>query len=185
MSTKRLSREDWLAAGFRAIAARGPVALKAESIARNLGTTKGSFYWHFKDLPDYRTAMLALWAERTMSDVKDAVEAEASPRDRLLALVAEASRDAPPEFGGRAVEPAIRAWALQDKCVAKALARADRARLDLLDTLLCDLGIQSPELAAAIYGAYIGLDDLTSRGHADIATGLAALIEAILPPHSP
>ncbi|MFN3661424.1 TetR family transcriptional regulator [Yoonia sp.] len=45
--------EDWLMAGFRALASHGPSALRAAALARDLGTTKGSFYWHFKDLPDY------------------------------------------------------------------------------------------------------------------------------------
>ncbi|MEH6751885.1 MAG: TetR family transcriptional regulator, partial [Paracoccaceae bacterium] len=36
-------------AGLAALAEAGPVALKAEPMARRLGTTKGSFYWHFAD----------------------------------------------------------------------------------------------------------------------------------------
>ena len=64
MSTRaRLTRPDWLLAGFQALAEAGPVALKAEPMARRLGTTKGSFYWHFADVPDFHRQMLSLWAE--------------------------------------------------------------------------------------------------------------------------
>ena len=44
-------------AGFRALARSGARALRAEALARDLDTTKGSFYWHFKDLPDYLTRL--------------------------------------------------------------------------------------------------------------------------------
>jgi len=43
----RLGKADWLDAGLAALAAEGPAALRAEALARQLNTTKGSFYWHF------------------------------------------------------------------------------------------------------------------------------------------
>ena len=60
---QRLSPEDWLKAGLDALAASGPEALKAEPLARALETTKGSFYWHFADVPAFRQALLEFWGE--------------------------------------------------------------------------------------------------------------------------
>ena len=34
-----------------ALAETGPEALKAEPLAARLGVSKGSFYWHFRDVP--------------------------------------------------------------------------------------------------------------------------------------
>ncbi len=44
----RLTRSDWVLAGFRALLASGPDAIRVEALARDLRATKGSFYWHFK-----------------------------------------------------------------------------------------------------------------------------------------
>ena len=40
--TQRLTREDWILAGFRALSTSGTTALRVEPVARVLGTTKGS-----------------------------------------------------------------------------------------------------------------------------------------------
>ena len=61
MTKSRLSPDKWLTAGFEALVASGPSALAAEPLARALGTTKGSFYWHFKDVPAFQDALLAAW----------------------------------------------------------------------------------------------------------------------------
>ena len=46
---QRLSREAWAAAGLRALTDGGVAAVAVEPLAASLGTTKGSFYWHFSD----------------------------------------------------------------------------------------------------------------------------------------
>jgi len=53
----RLTRDIWIDAGLKALVSDGPAALAAEPMARRMKTTKGSFYWHFKDVPAH--ALLA------------------------------------------------------------------------------------------------------------------------------
>ncbi|MBP8098362.1 MAG: helix-turn-helix transcriptional regulator, partial [Arenimonas sp.] len=43
----RLSAEDWARAALDVIAEQGLAAVAVEPLARRLGVTKGSFYWHF------------------------------------------------------------------------------------------------------------------------------------------
>ena len=43
----RLSADDWSAAALQQIGEQGVPALAVEPLARRLGVTKGSFYWHF------------------------------------------------------------------------------------------------------------------------------------------
>ena len=75
MSRKqRLSADDWLRAGLQALTASGPEALKAEPLARRLETTKGSFYWHFEDVPRYRQALLNFWRDLTVKMPKAPTE---------------------------------------------------------------------------------------------------------------
>ena len=91
-----------------------------------------------------------------------------------------ASKAPPDEFGGRKIEPAMRAWALSDSDVAKALDNLDRFRMVFIQQLLKELGIENQALAELCYGAYIGLDDLTSKNKADIASALDELKAMIL-----
>lgn len=177
--TNRLTPEDWIALGFRTLAQVGPTALKAEPLARALGTTKGSFYWHFKDVPAFHSAMLALWEDRALSDIIDALAPIPDPADRLRALAKRAAAPAPETFGGARIEPAIRAWALQNPLIAKGVAQVDAGRIAYLESLLRACG-KPRAYAVVIYGAYIGLDDLTAKGTEGCNNGLSDLIELIV-----
>jgi len=44
-----LGQDDWLRAARLALLRGGVEAVRVEKLARDLGVTKGSFYWHFKD----------------------------------------------------------------------------------------------------------------------------------------
>ena len=54
----RLSVDDWIQAGFSILAEDGLEALKIDRLCARLGVTKGSFYWHFKDMASYRAAVV-------------------------------------------------------------------------------------------------------------------------------
>ncbi|MDG1768372.1 MAG: hypothetical protein P8H36_02985 [Yoonia sp.] len=74
----------------------------------------------------------------------------------------------------------MRAWALSDGDVADALARLDQMRFGFVTELLNDLGVGASRFAPLVYAAYIGLDDLASRGHVDAPAGFAVLHDMIL-----
>ncbi|TQM89919.1 TetR/AcrR family transcriptional regulator [Roseinatronobacter monicus] len=156
----RLSAEDWLMAGFRALADRGPSALRAEALARDLGTTKGSFYWHFKDLPDYLAKLIALWETRAFGDILASLDPDLPPRGRLeqLCFLAAGCRD--PSYGGIALEPALRAWALSAPDVAEALKRMDARRIEALTDLCAGSGITDPAAPRALYALAVGIEAL-------------------------
>ena len=87
MNTVKLTRDDWLAAGFLALSRDGPTALRAEALARKLKTTKGSFYWHFADLPAFKQAMLTLWREKVAGEIIAEVMEEEDKQRRLELLI--------------------------------------------------------------------------------------------------
>ena len=180
MAKEKLSKETWLAAGFRSLADSGPSAVQIKSLSQKLGATKGSFYWHFKDLSEYKSAMLELWQTKVASDVIEDITAQQTSAEQLDALFANATRPAPQEYGGQKIESAMRAWALSDQDVGAALAELDALRLSFLKGLLDDRGLDGQVLSELIYGAYIGLDDLQSKGRANSINALAALKLMIL-----
>ncbi|MBZ0122337.1 MAG: TetR/AcrR family transcriptional regulator, partial [Roseovarius sp.] len=91
----RLSREDWLAAAEAVLADRGAGALKAEPLARHMQTTKGSFYWHFRDVPDLHAQVLARWEAAAMA-ATDAAATEAGSAAARLRALAQALADPGP-----------------------------------------------------------------------------------------
>lgn len=156
----RLTAEDWLMAGFRALARFGPTALRAEALARDLGATKGSFYWHFADLPDYQKRLIAFWEERAFDGVIVHLDPDAPARTRLeqLCLLAVELRD--PAYGGAALEPALRAWSLASTDVAQAVARMDARRRAYISALCREAGIDDPAAADTLYALAVGLEVL-------------------------
>ena len=161
-SKPRLKRDDWLAAGLAVLERIGPEALGAEPLARALGTTKGSFYWHFRDVPAFRLAVAEAWAERARA-VLDAAPGDASHADRLLRL----SHPDP-------AEASMRAWARRVPAVAKIVAGVDNDRRGALTTTLAELGLTNPEFAQIVQAAVIGMETLGDTS--PLSTLLAAIL---------
>ena len=150
----RLGKADWLNAGLAALAAEGPAALRAEALARQLGTTKGSFYWHFQDVPAFQGAVLAAWAEAQIARLP--AENTTAPTTALRALAQALAAPAGNSPAERA-ERAIRAMALSDTQAAQAVAQVDHARLASISVLLTDIGVSNPEIATLILAAAQGM----------------------------
>ena len=171
----RLTPDDWLAAGLDALRETGPGALGAEPLARRLGTTKGSFYWHFTDVPAYSAALLTLWqvaAEAALAPGKD--DGPAAARLRATAQAIAAPDAATPQ----AAEPAIRAWAATSTGAAEAVATTDARRLDCLGALLAECGIANPDMARILLGAAIGMQAL--GGQAANRDAIGSLVDLVL-----
>lgn len=180
MTREVLSHEDWLLAGLRALASGGPEAIKAERLARGLGTTKGSFYWHFKDVPAFRAAMLDHWRNRALTSIIAEIENEQTPTSALRKLAQIAARGTGNTRDDIGMEPAIRAWARSDALVAETLSKVDGERLRFLENLLRRCGVPNPDLARALYAASIGMEDLSSRDRASNDEAIGTLVDLIL-----
>lgn len=55
--------DDWIQAGYTILAEEGMNALKIDRLCSHLEVAKGSFYWHFSDMPGYRGAHIEAWGE--------------------------------------------------------------------------------------------------------------------------
>jgi len=174
----RLSPDDWLRAGFQALVETGPRALGAEPLARSLGTTKGSLYWHFRDLPDFRARLLAHWKTASLAAITAARVADGSATQKLQRLAAILHPE-DKAHGGAGVERAIRAWAQGDHTAADALAEIDRARLAYVADILRALGLTNPDFPRLVYGAYLGMEALPGT-EADNSGALSTLTAALL-----
>ncbi len=154
----RLTREDWLTAALGALAREGAPALRVEPLAKRLGVTKGSFYWHFADRPGLLSAVLAEWERRATDAVIVEVEAEVGTAadgaaERLATLFRLTAG-----VDGR-LERAVRAWATSDNEARAVQARVDGRRRAYLETQFAALGFSAGEAASRArlsYQAVIG-----------------------------
>ncbi len=80
---RRLTPDDWARAALAAIARGGIDAVAVETIAAELGATKGSFYWHFKNRDALIEAALERWEQRRTEAVIEQLEKEPDPGRRL------------------------------------------------------------------------------------------------------
>jgi AcrR family transcriptional regulator len=90
-----LTPDDWARAALRAIAGGGVDAVAVESVAAELGATKGSFYWHFKNRDALIQAALDSWEQRRTEAVIEELEREPEPAKRLRNLFAAAFERGP------------------------------------------------------------------------------------------
>jgi AcrR family transcriptional regulator len=82
----RLSAADWEQAALDLIAAQGVGAVAVEALARRLGVTKGSFYWHFPTREALLKVALERWERQDTDNVLGQVEPIADARARLSEL---------------------------------------------------------------------------------------------------
>ena len=72
---RTLSGEDWLAAALEALRESGVDGVKVLPLARRLGVSRGSFYWHFRDRGELLAAVLDYWDRWSTEVVIDALDA--------------------------------------------------------------------------------------------------------------
>jgi AcrR family transcriptional regulator len=173
MKNVRLRQKDWIKAGLDALLKGGPMALKAEPLARALGTTKGSFYWHFKDIAHFHSQVIAHWEVSALAEMIDDIEQQDSP---LTALHKQLHHNA----AKQKYEPAMRAWARSFKPAAQALEQVDTARIKYLTALLKRCDVRNPALACALYAASIGMTDLAQSDPKMPEEALDTVLDLIL-----
>jgi AcrR family transcriptional regulator len=128
-------RERWIDEGLRALAAGGPDAVRVEAIAKELGVTKGGFYWHFADRRALLDDMLDAWEKEGVDDVIQRVEADGGDGRTRLRDLFRLARSLPERLP---TELAIRDWARRDRAVHARLARVDGRRMDYMRGLFSD-----------------------------------------------
>jgi AcrR family transcriptional regulator len=111
----QLTAEDWLKLALDTLDNEGIHKVNVEHLARKLGVTKGSFYWHFKN----RETLL----KETLF--------------KLMTIITE-------EKVGR-YEAAIRAWAMHDEMAKAALHKVDEQRLKYISSVFTEIGFKKAD----------------------------------------
>lgn len=153
-SRQSLNAQDWARAALDALAAGGMDAVAVEPLARQLGVTKGSFYWHFANREALLRAALELWEKRETEDVLARVGDEADPYERIVKIFKEANA------GYRSGRLYLAIAAAEDRpLVREFVQRVSQRRLDYLVECYQALGFDLPRArhwARFAYATFMG-----------------------------
>jgi AcrR family transcriptional regulator len=149
----QLSAKDWLDQGLKTLAKSGFTALKAEPLAKAMGVSRGSFYWHFADIAAFHAAVLNHWRDIAAEQIIANIEAATKDEDPLALLLFRV-------FGERlALEKAVRTWASVDPAARAAVQAIDQRRLGYVENLLTQSGLADDVARARaqiLYWTFLG-----------------------------
>jgi AcrR family transcriptional regulator len=151
--TKRLTAQDWIDLALKTLAREGFQALKADVLARKLGVSRGSFYWHFSELDAFHAQVIEHWRQTATEAIIADLEQYDSREQRLDVLLRGA-------FGHSGLlEVRMRGWAEQNAQAARVLSDIDRRRKAYTEQMLAVAGIKPPLAATRaqlLYWTYLG-----------------------------
>lgn len=122
----RLGREDWIAAALEMLVESGVDAVQITVLARRLGVTRGSFYWHFDSRDALLNALIDRWKTQNTNVMVDTVAGAESLDDGILALFSvwlDHNR-----FDPR-LDQAVRDWSRHEAALRQGVQQEDAARV--------------------------------------------------------
>ena len=155
------SKKSWLNAALKALASGGIDKVRVESLAKNLGVTKGSFYWHFKDREQFLDELLNFWAEQSTQTVIANPDYPTDSRARVRAVAEDIVRH---DLGK--MDPHIRSWTQYDKRRARVVAKIDKVRFEFLRDLFLATGFSMSDSdlrAQSLYRYVLGEQFISVR----------------------
>ncbi len=167
-----LTARHWTEAALAAVARGGLASVAVEPLAKELGVSKGSFYWHFADRNELLEDTLALWERRDTERVIGAIGESDDATTRLHNLLHLAFASVPDGSTGPAgtVELALQANATHP-LVATTLRRVTKRRLAFLTQLYIELGLSPARARDRGLLAYTSF-----LGHAQVAHATPELL---------
>jgi AcrR family transcriptional regulator len=138
-----LGREIWLDTARQALIEEGTAGVEINKLAKRLGSSRGGFYWFFKDRAQLLDELLDYWA-RTSSVLFERVLQNPSRNgvEEYLALtnlwIDEKEYD--PRWDG-----AVRDWARTSDAVRRVVQDVDQKRIAVLERIFNDMGYTGKE----------------------------------------
>ncbi len=157
--------EHWIAAATEVLVDQGIDHVKVDLLATQLGVTRGSFYWHFRDRQDLLRRVLQAWSEATTQQLTKRLEtAHTDPLRQLRDVISLPFRGRAAARAAR-IELAIRAWARRDAMARQAVDDGDAARLAYHGQIFQALGfdVHDASMRAFILYSYEVAESVLSR----------------------
>jgi AcrR family transcriptional regulator len=146
LKTAPLQPDNWIRAAFARLANEGIESVRIELLARDLGVSKGSFYWHFRDREDLLTCVLDRW-EADEIDWLAATDVNMRAAARWARFVEHCA-----DLTRARLESAVRGWAQRDESmtarISARISGIDKKRTAHIASVLRDIGFAVPSAAS-------------------------------------
>ena len=162
-----LTPDTWIDAATEVLVDEGIDHVRVDVLANQLGVTRGSFYWHFRDREDLLRRVLQAWHARTTEQLTQRLErASVDAREQLRDVISLPFRGKAAVRGAR-IELAIRAWARRDAMARAAVDEADASRIGYIAQVFSSLGftvLEARSRAFLLYAYVVGESLMSTQG---------------------
>jgi AcrR family transcriptional regulator len=178
-----LTPARWIDAATELLVDKGIDAVRVDVLAKRLGVTRGSFYWHFRDREDLLQHLLRSWRDGATEQVIRRFEGtRTEPQELIRELIALPFRG---QAARRAagIELAIRAWARRDDTARRALDEVDERRISYIAQCFSAVGFpfgQARARAFILYAYEVAESLLHQQGTEAQKAERRALIERLI-----
>ena len=140
-NSKRLSKSAWLHAALDLLSVSGVESVKIVLLAKQLGVTSGSFYWHFSNRPELYEVLLGYW-EREMTDkaIEAARNYQGLPEERIWLLMKQVM-----DSGFAKYDLAVWHWAQTDTSAHEIFRRAIEKRFSFAAWMFAQVGFDQTQ----------------------------------------
>ena len=178
-----LTPDTWIDAATTVLVDQGIDHVRVDVLAGQLGVTRGSFYWHFRDREDLLRRVLQAWSDRATEQLTRRLEvARSDPREQLKDVISLPFRGRSAARAAR-IELAIRAWARRDEMARQAVDAADAARIGYHEAIFGTLGFAGEEARQRgflLYSYEVAESLLHRQGTAAQRQARAAFVERLM-----
>jgi AcrR family transcriptional regulator len=163
-NSRRLSRNRWLAASLAVLRDRGAPALTVDELTKELGVSKGSFYWHFENYTAFLKALAEYWRAGFTDELAVSLgEQIMEPEARLRFLSETIIRE-----GLGKLDLQFRSLAISHSVVREVVERVDQTRINTLTSVFRELGFEGDALSVRAH-SFIALHALEDGLHGSLS----------------
>ena len=154
---ERLDKNSWLLEGIRILECEGFTRITIDNLCDRQKRSKGSFYYHFKNIEGYVESIMKYWQKKNTVDLIKFTEAISSTDIKLKHLNELTSSLS------QKTEQIIRAWSFSNDTVKEFVRQVDDMRIKYLIDLNIQSGmmeVEANDYAIIEYGTLIGIQQL-------------------------
>lgn len=153
----RGSESLWLDAAYELLIDSGVDAVKVMPLAKKLGMSRTSFYWHFKDRKSLLVALISRWENKNTGNLITQTEIYAETITEAIFNLFDCWIDT--ELFDARLDFSIRTWAHRSDEIKVILERADLERISAIGSMFTRFGTdeeQADARARTIYYTQVG-----------------------------
>lgn len=160
---ERLSKEEWLERSLQVLAQEGFGLVKIDYLVAQLGVTKGSFYWHFKNRDEFIEELVAYWdVQYTRSVMEYVRQLSGHPRERLLSLMLYVTENQLARY-----DDVFHALAQSEPRVTQAIRKINNSRTEFTASLFLEMGFSTleTEVRSQMTVVYMSYEQVKASRH--------------------